>query len=156
MRFLLCLENAVEIGLAHAHNDIGEHLDESSVGIVSESGIAGLACEALDGNIVQTKVKDRVHHAGHGCSCAGTDRDQKRILSVAKLLALYAFKPLQCLKDLILCVLVNGLAVIVIICAGLRGNSETVRDRKTDVGHLSQVCTLAAEEITHVGVSLFE
>ena len=60
------------------------------------------------------------------------------------------------LKDLRLCVLVNGLAVIVIVCARLGGNCETVRDRKTNIGHLSQVRTLTAKEITHVGTAFVE
>ena len=154
--FLLSFENAVEIGLAHAHYDVGEHLDESSVGIVSESRIAGLGRKALDRDIIETEVQDRIHHTGHGCSCAGTDGNKKRILRVAELLALNAFEPLESFKDLLRCVLVDGLAVIVIVRACLSGNGETVRDRKTDVGHLRQVRALAAEKIAHVGIPLFK
>ncbi len=150
---LLGFENAVEESLAHAHNDVREHLDESSVGIIGKSGIAGLCREALYRNIVETEVEDSVHHAGHGCSRTGTDRDEKRILSVSKLLPLNSLEPLQRLEDLRLCVLIDCLAVIVIICAGLGRDCETVRDRKTDIGHFRQVRTFSAKEITHVGVS---
>ena len=156
MRLLLSFKDAVEESLAHAHNDIREHLDESSVGIIGKSGIAGLGSKALYGHVVKTKIEDGVHHAGHGCSRTGTNGNQKRILRIAELLALHAFQPLQRLEDLRLCVLVNGLAVIVIVCARLGGNCETVRDRKTNVGHLSQVRTLTAKEITHVGTAFVE
>ena len=153
---LLCLKDAVEIGLAHAHNDIREHLDESSVGIICKSRIAGLCSKALDRDIIQTKVQDCIHHTGHGCSRAGTNGDKKRVLSIAKLLSLYSLKPLKRFKDLRLCVLVDCLAIIVVICAGLSRNCETVRDGKTDVGHLSQVRTFSTKEITHAGVTFVE
>lgn len=44
--------------------------------------------------------------------------------------------------------------VFVIGCAGLRRNREPRRNRQADGGHLGQVCTLAAEQLPHGGVSL--
>ena len=35
-------------------------------------------------------------------------------------------------------------------------DGEALRNRKTEVGHLCEVCTLSAEELTHVSVAFTE
>ena len=47
-------------------------------------------------------------------------------------------------------------AVLIILSAGLGADGEALRNRETDVGHLSQVCALTAEQLTHVCVTLGE
>ena len=156
MLFFHALENAVKESLAHFHNNIREHLNETAIRIIGKTGIAGLLSETLDRNIVQAQVQDRIHHTGHGCTRAGTDRNQKGILGVAELLTLDAFQPCQCFKDLLLRIFIDGPAIIVIIRAGFGGNCEAVRDRETDIGHLGKVCALTAQKIAHIRISLTE
>ena len=150
------LEDAVKESLAHFHDNVGEHLDETAVRVICKAGIAGLLGEALDRDIVETQIQDRVHHTGHGCAGAGTDGDQKGILSVAELLALHAFKPCKRFEDLLLSVFVDGPAIVVVVRAGLSGDREAVRDGQTDIGHFRKVCSLAAQEIAHIRISLTE
>ena len=45
-------------------------------------------------------------------------------------------------------------SVLIVLSAGLGSDGEALGNGETDVGHLSEVCTLTAEEVTHVLVSL--
>ena len=60
------------------HDNVGVHLDEAAVGVVCKAGIVGLLGESDDDLVVQAKVQDGVHHAGHGSACAGAEDVYKR------------------------------------------------------------------------------
>ncbi len=136
------------------HDDVGEHLDEATVGVPCEARVLRLLDQAVDGFVVQAEVQDRVHHARHGHGGAGTDGNQQRIFGVADLLADAALK--------ILAVFVNGferafgprVVGVGVLHARLAGNGEPGRHRQTDVGHLGQVGTLTAKHGLHVRVAL--
>ena len=81
------VDELLEILLTDLHNDVGVHLNESSVAVPSPTGIAGLLCDSLNDFLVKTEVKNGVHHAGHGSAGAGTDGNEERILLIAELLA---------------------------------------------------------------------
>ena len=72
--FLDFIDDLFKSGLIQAHNDIGEHLDESSVGVVSKSCITGLCFNSLNDIIIHTEVEDCVHHTRHGSTCTRTYR----------------------------------------------------------------------------------
>ena len=50
--FFHLVDDFLEVGLWNFHNNVRIHLDESAVGIVSKSWVAGLLCKSLDCNIV--------------------------------------------------------------------------------------------------------
>ncbi len=154
--FLLFLENGVKQRLGLTHDDVGEHLDESSVRIIGKPWIAGLLCKAHNRNIVESEVQDGIHHAGHRDRSAGTHRDKQRVILIAELLAAHAFEPGKCVKNLLLCLAVDFLPLVVIIRAGFRGNRKSRRNRHSEIRHLRKVCTLAAEKIAHLCVAFFE
>ena len=89
LSFLNLIKDAFEEGLAHLHNNVGEHLDETTIRVVSKSRIAGLLREAFYCNVIQTKVQDGVHHTRHGCTCTGTNGYKERIFGITELLALH-------------------------------------------------------------------
>ena len=72
---------------ADFHDDIGVHLDKSSIAVICPSGIAGPLCQNLYHFLVEAQVQDGVHHARHGSTGAGTYGHEKRIFLVAELLA---------------------------------------------------------------------
>ncbi len=52
--------------------------------------------------------------------------------------------------------LVDLAAVFVILGAGFGGDGEALGNGHADVGHLGQVGTLAAQQLTHLGVAFGE
>ena len=150
------VQNALEEALRNLHNDVGEHLDEAAVRVVGEALVLGQVRQTLNGDVVQTEVQDGVHHARHGRARAGADGNQERILQVAKLLAADLFGFRQSGVDLLDDVLTNDLAVLIVAGAGLGGDSETLRDRKADLGHLGKVRALAAQQVAHAGVAFLK
>ena len=63
------VKNSFEIRFGNLHNNVGEHLNKSSIRIVCESRISGLFSESLYRNISQSQIQNCVHHARHGCPC---------------------------------------------------------------------------------------
>ncbi len=80
------VERLVEGGAVDAENDAAVHRDEPAVGVVGEALVVGLLSEALDGFVIQAKVENRVHHAGHRELGPGPHTHQERIARLAELL----------------------------------------------------------------------
>ena len=78
------------------HNHIAEHLDKSAEAVQHKAFIAGKLDQSLDSGIVQTEVKNCIHHAGHGCRSAGTHRHQQGIGAFTKGFAQFFFQFSQC------------------------------------------------------------
>ena len=150
------VDDDFEVVLWNFHNNVGVHLDEAAVGVISKALVVGHLGKAFDNLIVEAQVQDGVHHARHGSSGAGTDRNQQRVVLVAKLFAGQLLQLSQILKDLRLDFRADLLAVLIVLGAGLSGDGEALRNRHAQNGHLSKVGTLAAEQLTHLGVALGE
>ncbi len=61
----LRIENSLELLMRNLHHHIAEHLDKPSVGIVSEPLIAGHLNKPLNRLVVQSEIKDCIHHTRH-------------------------------------------------------------------------------------------
>ena len=156
-RFVLHLvDELLKVLLAHLHDHVGVHLDKAAVAVPGPAGVAGLLGHDLHHLVVQAQVQDGVHHAGHGGPGAGTDGDQQGVLEVAELLAGDLLHLADILHDLRLDLVVDLLAVLIVLGAGLGGDGEALGHGQADVGHLGQVGALAAQQLTHVGVALRE
>ena len=147
--FLHLVDELFEVLLADFHNDVGEHLDESSVAVPSPAGVVGLLRDGLDDLFVEAEVEDGIHHAGHGSACARTDGDEERVLLIAELLAADLLHLVDVLHDLSLDLGIDLTAVLIVLRACFGGDGEALRHGKTDVGHLCKVCALAAEQVSH-------
>ena len=150
------VDELLEVLLAHFHDHVGVHLDKAAIAVPSPAGVVGLLGDDINNVLVQAQVQDGIHHAGHGGAGTGTDGDQQRILVVAELLAGDALHLLDVFHDLGKDAVIDLLAVLIILGAGLGGDGEALRHGQTDVGHLSQVGALAAQKFTHVGVAFRE
>ena len=154
LALLLHLVNELlEVLLADLHNDVGIHLDKAAVAVPRPTGVAGLCRHDLDDFLVKTEVQDGIHHTGHGCTGAGTNGNKQRILKIAELLAGDLLQLFDVLHDLRHDLVAYDLAVVVITGAGLGGDSEALRYGETDIGHLRQVCALAAKQLTHLCIA---
>jgi hypothetical protein len=140
--------------LGQAHGGGGVHLDEAAVGIVGEAGIAGLGGQALDGLVVEAEVEDGLEHAGHGAGRAGADGDEEGVLLVSELLADLLLKLGHGHLDLVDDALGELLAGLVVFLAGGDADGEAGGDGETDLGHLHEAGTLAAEDVLagHLGL----
>ena len=142
--------------LGQLHDHVGEHLDKPAIGVVGKAGVVGKLGQALHHRVVQAQVEDRVHHAGHGSPGAGADRDQQRIDGIGKFLAADLLHLAQVLIDLGLDVLIDLAAIRIILGACLGGHSEALGYRHAQIGHLSQVGALAAQQFPHGAVAFRE
>ena len=67
------IDQSLKVLLADFHNNVGVHLNESSVAVPCPTSIARLLSDNIYNVLIQSKVQDGVHHTRHGCSCAGTN-----------------------------------------------------------------------------------
>ena len=142
-----------KIFLADFHNNVGVHLNKSSVTVPSPSGVIGFFRYNINNLLVKTEVKDGVHHTGHGCSCAGTNGNEKRVFKVAEFFAGDVFHLCDVFHDLSLNFGVDYLAVFIILRASLCGNGKALGNGKSEVGHLRKVCAFTAEKLSHSSVT---
>ena len=145
-----------KILLAHFHDHVGVHLDESPVAVVGPAGVAGLLRHDLHDFLVQAQVQDGVHHAGHGGPGAGTHGDQQGIFGIAELLAGDLLHLAYILHDLGLDLVVDLTAVLIVLGAGFRADGEALGHGQTELGHFRQVRAFAAKKLTHGPVAFAE
>ncbi len=62
---LVLLEDVLEIVNIDVEHDVGVHLNEAAIGIVGETRVVRRFRQSFDRGVVQPKVEDGVHHAGH-------------------------------------------------------------------------------------------
>ena len=154
--FLHLVDKLLEVLLAHFHNHVGVHLDESPVAVISPAGIAGLLGHDLHDVLVEAQVQDGVHHAGHGSAGARADRDQQGVLLIAELLAGDLLHLTHILHDLGLDLIVDLTAILIVLGAGFRADGKALGDRQAELGHFRQVRALAAKKLTHGTVAFAE
>ena len=154
--FLHLVDELLKILLADLHDNVGVHLDEAAVGVVCKAGIVGFLGKGDDDLVVQAKVQDGVHHAGHGSACAGADGDEQRVVQITELLTGHLLELFDVLHDLGLDLGVDLVVVLIVLRAGLGRDGEALRDRHAEVGHFGQVRALAAEQLAHFAVAFGE
>src|SRR3546814_79799 len=115
--------------------------------VPGETGIARRRRKPLDRLVVEAQVQHRVHHAGHGYARAGAHRHQKRVGSVAELLAGHALDMRNTGGHLLPQFIGKALAFLIIADAHFGGDGEARRHRKADARHFSQVRALAAKQV---------
>ena len=155
--FLHLVDDDLEGLLGQLHDDVGEHLDEAAIGVIHETGKrrGGVAGDETGGDlVVHAEVQDGVHHAGHGSARAGADGNEQRILCVTELLAVDFFDLSQSFVDLRLDFIIDAAAILIVLRAGFGGDGEALRNRHTEVGHLSEVGALAAKQLPHGAIAL--
>jgi len=140
---LLGVDDVLEELAGDTHDDVREHLDETTIGIVGKAGVAGLLDESLNGVVVETEVKDGVHHSWHGEGRTRANGDEQWVVLVAELLAHALLEILAVLVDLVEDAIRPDVAGAGVGDAGLATDRESWRNGKADVGHLRQVGTLA-------------
>jgi hypothetical protein len=154
--FLDFVDDLFKPRLGDFHDDVREHLDEAAVRIVRKPRVLRLFCQALDRYIVQAQVGDRVHHARHG-HCGhrcGPTRGEDR--PCPRTSARSVFQPPHGLENLPLDFVGNPLAGAIIVRASFCRNGKALGDRQSQVRHFRQVCTFAAQQFAHLGVTFKE
>ena len=148
------VQHALERRVLQAEHHVGVHLDEAAVAVEGEAAVARQARQALDRLVVQAEVQHRVHHPGHRRAGARAHRDQQRVGRVAEPLAGQRLHLRQAGGDLRLQPRRVGLAVQIVVDAGLGGDGEAGGHRQAQARHLGQVRALAAQEVLHGGRAL--
>ena len=151
---LMLVEQFFEVVRVNSQHHVRIHGDEAAIGVIGEAGVAGFLRERGDGRIVEPEIEHGVHHARHRGARSGAHRHQQRIRRVAEGLAGNLADMIERCLDLSLELGRIGLAVAVEISADVRGDGEAGRYRQTEIGHLGEICALAAEEIAQAGFAL--
>ena len=154
LAFLVDVEQFLEVFVVDAEHDVGIHGDEAAIAVIGEAPVAGFLRQRLHGLVVEAEIEHGVHHARHRGARAGAHRDEQRILLVAEGLAGDAADLRQRGLDLALEVLRVLLVVGVEVGADLGGDGEAGRHRQAEIGHLGEVCALAAEQVAHRRLAL--
>ena len=135
--FPLLDEYLLKYVVVHFQDNVAEHLHEPSVAVQGE--LMSLVCvQALHAVLIETQVQNRVHHARHAYDRAGTNGRPREIGLAAELLARGLLKALYVLFDLFQQARRQPSALLVVFNAGLGGDGESGRHRKTYTGHLCQ------------------
>ncbi len=149
-------QNVFEVVFVDFHDDIGEHLDEATIRVVSKTRIVGQFREAFDGDVIQAEVQNRVHHSGHRNACAGANGNEERICVVAKGFADDFFSFMKRAEDLILDFLTDLFPVLIVLRASFGGDGESRRNRHSDCSHVAKVCAFTAKQVFQSERALFE
>ena len=142
-------------GFLHTQHHVAVHLHEAAVAVPGETGVVRSLHHGFHGFFIQAEVQNRVHHAGHGFTGAGTHGHQQghsfRIAELAPQDLLHSGNAFLDLR-----VKLGGIsaAVIVVVSANLRSDGESGRDRKADAGHFRKVGALAAQKIFHAAIAV--
>ena len=149
---LLAVEYFFKGVLRNVEHDRAEHLNQPAIGVVSEARIVAALGQALDRLVVQAKVEDGVHHAGHRKLCARANTHEQRIVCSAQLLALQCFQPAKRFIHLMIDFLRDGI-VSHVLAASLGLDGKAGRHGKSGVGHLGQSGAFAAQFVLHLAVT---
>ncbi|OIQ74766.1 hypothetical protein GALL_435750 [mine drainage metagenome] len=145
----------VKMFIVDVERNLAKKLDETAVGIISKTLVAGLADQARQRNIVETQVKNGVHHARHRHGRARAHRNQQRVLAVAKALAGFFLQCGHMGSDFIHQPL-RQTVFFQIGIAGLGAGRETGRHIQTNLRHLAQIGTFATQKHFVLAVALFK
>ncbi len=140
--------------LLHAEHDVAVHLDEPAVAVPRKARVAGLLRQGLDRLVVQAKIENRVHHAGHRIARAGPDGHEQRVLQVAERLARLLLERRHTRLHLAFQRRrIRSLAGVV-VRADVRRDREPGRHGQSDAAHLGEIRALAAEQRLHRPVAV--
>ena len=137
----------------HIHHHITKHVDETPVGVEGKAFARSFG-HGLDGVVVQSEIKNGIHHARHGDSRARANRKKQWVVAITKLLARFFFQSLDCFGHLIHQAGRHLGSVVVVRRTGVGGDGHTRRDRKADRGHVSKVGTFATQQSALIGASI--
>ena len=136
-------------GVVDTQNHIAEHGDEASVRVPGEARVPALGGQAFNGDVVQSKIQHRVHHARHGDGRTRPHRHEERIFRIPEALAGDGFDVLETLEGLRPEGVRPLLLAVEEVHAGLSRDGKARRHRETQVAHLRQAGALAAKQGLH-------
>ena len=141
-------QRLLEALAVHLVDDLAVHLDEPAIRVEREARVAGGRGQALDRDVVQAEVQDRVHHPRHRDRRTRAHRDEQRLRVVAEALARALLEGGYVLVDLPVEAVRNRSSAREICAARLGRDREPVRDGYAEGRHLGEADPLPAEELT--------
>ena len=147
-------ERLLKMFVLHTHDDVTEHVDQAAIRVIGKSLVAGRFRLTHHRFVGQSKIQNRIHHAGHGDGRTTADRDQQGILLVAELLAQFLLQRLDLGGDLLRQARRQFAARFVIGRTTLGRDREPGRHGKSNSGHLGQIGTLATQQLFLLAVAV--
>ena len=151
---LVVFDQLLEMVVLDTEHDLPVHLDEAAIAVIGKALVLALDGQALDRPVVEPEVEDGVHHPRHRHPRAGADRNQERVVGVAKARAERPLDRGETVGDLRVQIGRIGLAVGVEPGAHLGRDRKAGRHRQPQIAHLGETGALAAEQVAHLGAAL--
>ena len=138
----------------HSQYNITVHLYKTAVRVPCKASVARLANQALHHFIVQTEVKNRIHHTRHGSARPRTYGNQQRVLHIAEFRTHQRFYVCDGVFHFLF-QQSNNLVLphFIIFCTNFCRNCKARRNRNSDKVHLCQVSSLTSQKVSHAGFS---
>ena len=144
--FLGDLQRFLKRAVIEPEHDIGVHLNEAPIAVPCEPGITANRGQPLDSRVIDPKIEDGVHHAGHRHASARPDRYQQRIGGIAKPLFGHAFDVCDPGGNFGGELGREPLVLVIIARAHGRADCEPRRHRQPDRGHPVEIGSFAAQQ----------
>ncbi len=139
------LQDLLELVERHLEHDVAVHLNQPPVAVTHEAGVTAALDHPVDDLVVETQIEDRVHHSRHRHRAAGAHRQQHGVGPIAELLAVQLLEPSELVVELLAHARRVGVAIPVVVLAGLGGDREPGRNRYSQAAHLGQAGALAPQ-----------
>ena len=146
----ILFQNILEVVMIDFQHDIGIHLDETAIAVISKARIAGTRRNRFHRHIIETEIEHGIHHARHRGTGTRAHRQQKRIFRIAKNTTRNLAHFIERCLNLRFQIRRIGLFVFVIIGTDFGADGQTGRNWQAEIAHLRQIGPLAAEQITHI------
>ena len=138
----------------HLQNHVAIHLDEAAIAVVNEVWVLSLGNHALGNLVVETEVKDGIHHTRHRSAGTRAHRHEQRVLLVAELRVHKLLDVVHCSHNVIVQKSHDTLLTnLIILVAAVGCDCETWRNGHTDKVHFGKVGTLATQLLTHFSIA---
>ena len=139
-----------------AVDDLAVHLDQPPVGVVGEPRVSGRDRLALDRDVREAEVENRVHHPRHRDRRAGANGDEQRVGRVAEALPRALLEGGNVRAHLVVESVGDLLAAGHVGATGIGGDREAGGYGNAELGHLGKTDTLASEQLAATGSLLVE
>ena len=139
----IIVNNIFKIIVADAHHHIAIHLLKTPIAVPGKARIAGFFGQCSHGDIIETKVEDRIHHARHRGTRTGAHRDQKRIFLVTEHKSHIVRQSLHCRIDFGSQPVRKSPLIRIVESANVAGHGKTRGYAQAYAAHFSQIGSLA-------------
>ena len=136
--------------MADAHHHIAIHLLKPPIAVPGKARIAGFRGQCRHGDIIETKIEHRIHHARHRGPRTGAHRDQKRVFSVTQHKSHIVGQSLHCRINFVSQPVRKSPLMRIVESANIASHGKTRGHAQAHAAHFSQIGSFATQQLGHL------